>query len=406
MSRRAVIYARVSTDLQRDNFSIPSQIAECQQYAQRSGYTIIGDQFVDPENGLDTISGNGAIPAYVDDYSSRELSRPSLDAALRYLESVGFDVLVVHSLDRLARDPYIRQTLEKEFQARGASVEYVLGNYEETPEGEVRKDLDATFAKWENAKRVERCNRGKRRKAESGKFVSGRAPYGYRCNPNALGGLEVDHSEAETVQQVFSMYVLDGYSIREITRRLTADNIIPPLRGEKWGRSSIPKILRNTAYVGYYYYNKYMRKGKRLSMRDLNEWIRIDVTPIVEDWIFEEAQTMLDENRTIKRGRPTRFYLLSGMVFCDDCGRPYMTQAHLAGRNRRLVDAQSYRHRVTEGHCINRQVSAKRLEPAIWSEVVKILLDPQRLRQGYEESLEQQEDSRYRLRAQPAWDQP
>ncbi len=399
MSKRAAIYARVSTDLQRDNFSIPSQIAECRQYAQKKGYAVVGNRFVNPETGRDAASGNGNIPAFVDDYSSRELSRPGLDAAIQYLETVGYDVLVVHALDRLARDPYIRQTLEREVIARGAGVEFVIGSYEPTAEGEVRKDLDATFAKWENAKRVERCNRGKRRKAESGKFVSGRAPYGYRLDPKAFGGLAVNQQEAEIVRQIFSMYVVDGYSIREITRRLTANHIIPSLGGEKWGKSSIPKILQNNAYIGYIYYNKYIRKGKLLSVRDQGEWIRINVTPIVEDWIFEEAQTMLDENSTAKRSKPTRFYLLSGMVFCEDCGKPYAAQAQLAGRSRRVVDARSYRHRVSEGHCINRQVSAKRLEPIVWSEVVNILLDPQKLRQGYEQSLEQQEDSRYRLQA-------
>jgi site-specific DNA recombinase len=186
MNERAALYPRVSTDTQRDNYSIPSQISDCLKYAEKKGYAIVGDMYVDPKTGQDTIKKNGAIPAYVDDFTSRELNRPGLNAALEYLERVGFDVLVVHALDRLARDPYIRQTLEREFNSRGARIEYVLGSYEETPEGEVRKDLDATFAKWENAKRVERCNRGKRRKAETGKFVAGRAPYGYRLDPEAF----------------------------------------------------------------------------------------------------------------------------------------------------------------------------------------------------------------------------
>jgi len=234
MSKRAAIYGRVSTDLQRDNFSIPSQVAECVRYAQKLGYPLVGDLYVDPETGLDTRPGNGAIPAYVDDYSSRELSRPGLDAALRYLEDVGFDVLIVHSLDRLARDPYIRQTIEREFLDRGAKVEFVLGNYEETPEGEVRKDLDATFAKWENAKRVERCNRGKKRKAESGKFVSGRPPYGYRIDPKAPGGLAVDSDEAEVVQRIFRLFIEDGCSLRHIAQLLTEEGITPQLGGDKW----------------------------------------------------------------------------------------------------------------------------------------------------------------------------
>ena len=131
MNDRVVLYPRVSTDMQRDNFSIPSQIAECLQYANLKGYSIVGDRYVNPDNGYDTSVGNGAIPAFVDDFTSRELNRPGLDAALDYLDRVGYDVLVVHALDRLARDPYIRQTIEKEFIKRGARVEYVLGAYDE-----------------------------------------------------------------------------------------------------------------------------------------------------------------------------------------------------------------------------------------------------------------------------------
>lgn len=45
-------------------------------------------------------------------------------------------MLIVHTIDRLACDPYFRQTIEREVMAHGARVEYVLGNYDESPEGE------------------------------------------------------------------------------------------------------------------------------------------------------------------------------------------------------------------------------------------------------------------------------
>jgi len=99
------------------------------------------------------------------------------------------------------------------------------------------------------------------------------------------------------------------------------------------------------------------------------------------------------------RAQPKRFYLLTGMVFCKDCGRPYITQTQLAGKERRLNDAPVYRHRAKEGHCTNRTVSARRLEPIVWDEVVRILLDPTKLREGYEGSLEQQEQTRSRHKA-------
>jgi site-specific DNA recombinase len=384
---RAIIYARVSTDTQRDNFSIPSQVSECQKYILKCGYALVGDLYVNTETGRDAAVGT---PAFVDDLSSRELVRPGLDAAITYLETIGFDVVIVHALDRLARDPYVRQTLEREFIRRGARVEYALGNYEETPEGEVRKDLDATFAKWENTKRVERCNRGKKRKAETGKFVAGRAPYGYRIDPTATGGLSINEDEAEIVGKIYSLYVVDGYSIKQISKNLTDEAIQTHQGGEAWGFSSVRNILLNSTYAGYFYYNKYIRKGDKLALRDKSEWIRIEVTPIIENWAYQHAQNRLAENREIRKRRPTRFYLLTGMITCADCERPYISQTALAGRSRRANDASFYRHRIKNGHCSNHTISARVLEPIVWGEIVTLLMEPEQLKQGYLEALEQQ----------------
>ena len=100
MRERAVIYARVSTDMQRGNYSIPSQVAECLHYVKKHRYLLIGNQFVDAETGLDVKKQTNSIAAYVDNYTSSETSRPGFDAVLAYLDAAGFEVLVIHALDR------------------------------------------------------------------------------------------------------------------------------------------------------------------------------------------------------------------------------------------------------------------------------------------------------------------
>jgi site-specific DNA recombinase len=329
--------------------------------------------------------------AFVDDYTSTVAERPIFKEVLRYLERTGFDVLIVHSLDRLARDPYIRRTLELEVESHGARVEFVLGNYEDSPEGEVRKDLDATFAKWENAKRVERTLRGKRGKAQRGLFVSGRAPYAYAMNPDAYGGLAVDPEAAEVVKRVFRLFVHERCSMHTIAKVLTEEGVPTPLGGPQWGKSTIHRILTNRTYIGECFYNKNKRRGTRLEARDQEEWMMIKTSPIIDRGIFEAAQRILDENGRHIRRSPKRFYLLSGMVFCDDCGRPYASNAQKAGKQGRINEALSYRHRVTQGHCRNHWVSARKLEPLVWDEIMKMLLDPENLRQGYNQSLEQEQ---------------
>jgi len=401
MSKRAAIYARVSTDMQRDNFSIPSQIGECVKFANSKRYSLVGNQFVDHETGRDVAADfPDAIPAFADDFTSRELSRPSLDAALYYLEKYGFDILIVHALDRLARDPYIRQTLEREFNNRGARVEYVLGAYEESPEGEIRKDLDATFAKWENAKRVERSQRGKRAKAASGKWVSGIAPLGYQLDSDAKGGLAIDPQQADDVRKIFYLYTEERRSIREISRIMGEEGHISRRGNSEWAKTSINRILVNTTYIGYYYFNRTKRMGNGRTEKDPEDWIRIGCDAVVDLATFEKAQKRMKHNKAYVRKHPSRMYLLSGMVFCAECERPYLSQTAKANKQRRKNEAQSYRHRVRAGHCMNKQISARVLEPIVWEKVLEILLNPAALLEGYKQSLEAQRASQSRKLAQ------
>lgn len=392
MSKRVALYARVSTDDQRGNYSIPTQISESLEFVESQGYSVVGSQFVDPVTGTDRINGNGSVRAFVDDYTSRELSRPSLDAAIAYLEKEGFDTLLVHSLDRLARDPYIRQTIELELAERGANVEYVLGNYDDSPEGEIRKDLDATFAKWENAKRVERSQRGKRGKAERGLYAASKPPYGYQFDKDSLGGLAIDDYQANVVRRIFDLYSRDE-SVYGIARTLTSEGALNYSGKARWAKSSINRILHNTAYLGTLYYNKTRRNGREV--RDPEEWIEIKVLPIIEQRIFDDAQARIQQNKRRRRREPKRLYLLSGMVICVNCERPYGAEFRTNLKN----GAQVYRHRIRSGHCCNHQISARKLDPAVWDEVVQILLDPDSLKRGYEKSLEQQEVTYARQRS-------
>lgn len=389
MSKRAAIYARVSTDMQRDNYSIPSQIAECVILARSHNYSIVGDRFVDPETGLDTISGNGALPAFVDDFSSREINRPGFNAVLDYLEQVGFDVLIVHAIDRLARDPYIRQTLEREVQNRGAKIEYAIGNYEETPEGEVRKDLDATFAKWENTRRVERSTRGKRKKAQAGLFVGGRTPLGYALNSTAPGGLEVIEEEARIVQHIFKLYVSDRMSVGQIVKEMDASSAITKLGRCKWQKSTVRFILTNSVYIGKAYYNKFKCKGNSdRDERPRDDWIEIKVTPLITEEEFRRAQELIDENRSGLRAQPRHTYLLNRMIRCTECERPYLANFRYPRPAKHRKAERSYKHRKVEGQCMNRSISANRLEPLVWQKIYEFLLEPRSLEEGYEKALE------------------
>jgi site-specific DNA recombinase len=398
---RAAIYARVSTDDQRDNYSIPTQLDADVRYCAERGYTIVGDQFVDAVTGRDTVRRAGTIAAYVDDYTSLELSRPSLNNVFTYADAIGFDVLVVHALDRLARDPYIRQTLERELESRGVRVEYVLGNYDDSAEGEVRKDLDSTFAKWENYKRVERSRRGKNGKATSGKWPHGKIPYGYYADIDAPSGLSVDEAQAQVVRRIFYHFVHENMSIRGIADLLTQEGITTAEGKDKWGKSTIQRYLGNETYIGRKHWGKTRRAKSKQVKAEPQDWIPIQVPAVVDEDTYYEAQRKLKENAVISRRKAKRFYLLSGMVFCELCGRVYAAQTNGPMKNstKRKSEFQSYRHRSKEGHCTNREISAARLEGMVWEQITRVLIDPLNLRTGYEQAYEQERTQHARKEA-------
>jgi site-specific DNA recombinase len=149
-------------------------------------------------------------------------------------------------------------------------------------------------------------------------------------------------------------------------------------------------MLVNPVYSGTMYYNKYERNERALALRDRSEWIEIKTTGILDPDLFAAAQEKLSLSREERRKQATRFYMLAGMVSCDTCERPYMSQTSVAGKNRRTNDAPIYRHRVRQGHCSNKSISARKLEPIVWEKVEALLLDPTSLKDGYMKAVEQE----------------
>ena len=98
---RAALYPRVSTDRQEQERTIQSQIAALRSYARDKGYTIVAEY---PDDG----------------FSGATLARPGLDRLRDASGSGLFDVVLIHSPDRLARKALYQAVILEEFE-RAAS---------------------------------------------------------------------------------------------------------------------------------------------------------------------------------------------------------------------------------------------------------------------------------------------
>jgi len=163
MSKLAAIYARVSSDRQKEDKTIASQTTSLREYAQTQGYTVPPDWVFEDEG-----------------YSGATLARPGLER-LRDLVSAGqVQAILVHGPDRLSRK-YAYQVLLEEFCRHGGETVFLRGVSAQTPEEQLLVQFQGMIAEYERAQIAERSWRGKRHRAKTGcvNVLSG-APYGYR----------------------------------------------------------------------------------------------------------------------------------------------------------------------------------------------------------------------------------
>src|ERR1700716_3238742 len=234
MEKTAAIYARVSSDRQKENHTIQSQTAALIEYAKTHGYTVPSQwQFQD------------------EGYSGATLLRPGLEA-VRDLAAAGqIAAVLIYAPDRLSRKYAYQVLLAEEFSRYGVELIFLKAPAGATPEDQLVVQFQGMIAEYERAQIAERCRRGKRHRAQQGlvNVLSG-APYGYRYvrkNDTSAAFYEVIESEAKVVRTVFEIYTQQELSINAIARLLNERET--PIRTGKgrWGRSTVWGMLHNPA---------------------------------------------------------------------------------------------------------------------------------------------------------------
>src|ERR1700757_5341851 len=151
MNKTAAIYARVSSDRQKESHTIGSQTSALVEYAQTHGYAVPSEWVFQDEG-----------------YSGASLVRPGLEA-LRDLAAQGQIVAaLVYAPDRLSRKYAYQVLLGEEFARCGVSIIFLKSPTGETPEDQLLVQFQGMIAEYERAQIAERTRRGKRHKAQQG----------------------------------------------------------------------------------------------------------------------------------------------------------------------------------------------------------------------------------------------
>ncbi len=183
---RVATYCRISTDEERQPFSLEAQTDRLRSYvASQPGWVI--------------------TRSFVDQMSGKTLDRPGLQQALIDARHGRFDMLLVFKVDRLARSTLGLARVLEELEAAGvvfrsASEPFDTG----TAAGRMMVQMLGVFGEFEREMIVERTRMGLAKKASKGEWTGGTPPFGYLYDSDRRV-LVPTEEEAALVRRIFSL---------------------------------------------------------------------------------------------------------------------------------------------------------------------------------------------------------
>src|ERR1700690_1811624 len=200
MMRMTAIYARVSSEQQREENTIASQTASLTEFAQAHDLEVPKEWVFEDEG-----------------YSGATLERPGLER-IRDLAAEGqIQVVLAYAPDRLSRKYAYQILLIEELSRHGVETRFVKAPQSATAEDQLLVQFQGMIAEYERAQILERSRRGKRYRARSGEVsVLSGAPYGYRYirkTDEAPASYSLIDAEARVVRHVYELYTVKGLSI-------------------------------------------------------------------------------------------------------------------------------------------------------------------------------------------------
>ena len=377
---RALIYLRVSTKEQAtmggeaEGYSIPAQREACLRKTSSLDAEVVSE-FIDAGE------------------SARSSARPQLQRMLTYIQEHDIDYLIVHKIDRLARNR--ADDVEISLALKAAEVQLVscTENIDDTPSGALMHAIMSGIAEFYSRNLAQEVMKGLTQKVKGGGTI-GRVPPGYlnvthRINGREVRTVEIDPDRAEHVRWAFKAYATGDYTLLRLLDELEARGMTitasASLPERPVTRSTLQRMLRNTYYLGYVNWQGVQHPGNH--------------EPIISRELFYEVQAVLDAHRTGEKDRRFPHYL-RGSVFCGACGSrlcfDQKTNRHgstyqyffCVGRHQKRTDCV---RRYVAVHDIEEKIEAKyrtlRLHPK-YAELLHTLLsqDLEHLRSGAEHS--------------------
>ena len=297
----AVIYLRVSTKEQAERggdgegYSIPAQREACRRKAEALGAVVI-EEFVDRGE------------------SARSSARPELQRMLGHLIEQPATYVIVHKIDRLARNRADDVEINLVIQKAGATLVSCTESIDETPSGILLHGIMSSIAEFYSANLANEVKKGSLQKAKTGGTV-GKAPTGYLNvrkieNGREVRTVEIDPVRGPLMKYAFERYAEDGINLRDLLAELTERGLDttpgPKTPSKPLRLSHFHRLLTHPYYKGLVRYKGITYPGNH--------------EPLVSEATWEKVQeTLQAKGRAGEKQRKHPHYL-KGTVYCGDCG--------------------------------------------------------------------------------------
>ena len=225
---------------------------------------------------------------------------------------------------------------------------------EGTGEDEIKSGIDQYMARRYSAELSRRVKGGKKRNALKGRPNGGPRRFGFEPQEGKTGVLVKRPEEVAVAERIMRELVV-GKSQTRIAEGLN-DDAIPPALGHKlgnrWRQSQVSQLLRDPIWG-----------GKLRNAEGLFDATFDPPGPPVPPELWEAVQATLDGPAGPRRGRPSRRFLLSGLLRCS-CGE-LMTPKPIGGPYPRDVYRCPGRVNGQHPECRQKTVRRERIDLAV-----------------------------------------
>ena len=236
--------------------------------------------------------------------SARTANRPAFQKMLKDMVVDEIDVVVLHKLDRLARNIEDYAAVRAQFRRAGVELVSVSENLEASASGKLVEGILASLSEWYSNNLSTEVKKGLNAKVKAGGYPH-KAPIGYknvRVEGNGRNEAVIvpDEAVAPLVAKAFELYASGEYTLTELHEEMHS-------RGLPVSRSGLALFLKNPVFTGRIAWKGAIVDGNHEAIVSLRD--------------FTKVQQLLDLNNTAgDRSWKYAHYLKGGPLKCGTCG--------------------------------------------------------------------------------------